>query len=317
MISCVTKNSYYQILRIRMIEEAIAKRYAEQNMRCPVHLSIGQEAIAVGVSEHLSKHDYVVSNHRAHAHYLAKGGSLKEMIAEIYGKSTGCSLGRGGSMHLVDLEVGFLGSTPIVGGNIPIGVGAAFAAYQIGEERISVIYFGDAATEEGVFLESLNFASLHNLQVLFVCENNFYSVYTHLSERQSKQRNCGKLAEAHGIRAFEGDGNDVESVSTITKEAIASIRRGQGPVFIEFFTYRHKEHCGPNCDLHLNYRTLQDHDAWLAKDPLKVFERRYLFDNATMREEITSEIEEAFNFALSSNFPMYDPQHLGMYATNS
>ena len=169
---------YEEMLRIRLIEEAIANEYSNQEMRCPIHLSIGQEAIAVGVSALLSKHDLALSAHRSHAHYLAKGGDLKLMLSELYGKETGCAKGKGGSMHLFDLKAGLIAAVPIVGSTIPIGVGVAWQKVRKNIPGIVVIYFGDGASEEGVFSESLDFASLKNLPVLFVCENNLYSVYS-------------------------------------------------------------------------------------------------------------------------------------------
>ena len=246
---------FYKMLRIRMIEEAIADRYSEQKMRCPTHLSIGQEAIAIGVSEALDNNDIIMSNHRAHAHYLAKGGDLKAMIAEIHGKKTGCSLGRGGSMHLVDQSVGMMGSTPIVANSIPVATGLAFTSLLQGDKKVTVSYFGEGATEEGVFGECLNFAALKNLPMLYVCEDNLYSVYSPIDVRQPKTRNLCKIAEAHGMFAKEGDGNNVEESYSIAKEAIASIRSGNGPAFIKLDTYRYREHCGPNYDTDLGYRT--------------------------------------------------------------
>lgn len=281
-----------QVLRIRMIEEAIATRYSEQKMRCPVHLSIGQEAVAVGVCAHLHPTDYVVSGHRAHAHYLAKGGSLKRMIAEIYGKKTGCCSGRGGSMHLVDLDAGFLGSTPIVGGSIPIGVGAAFGSILKGETRLVVIFFGEGATEEGVFSESLNFAALKNLPVLFVCENNLYSVYSPLDVRQPKERSIPLLAEAHGIFALQGNGNCLNEVSILAKKATDHIRAGLGPCLLELSTYRFREHCGPDLD---PYQPETEVEYWKARDPALALQGN--------RQEIEKEIEEAFLFAEASPFP--------------
>jgi TPP-dependent pyruvate/acetoin dehydrogenase alpha subunit len=285
----------YQLLRIRRIEEAIANRYQEQKMRCPVHLSIGQEAIAVGVCDQLSVRDYVISSHRAHAHYLAKGGCLKKLIAEIYGKSTGCGGGRGGSMHLVDMGVGFMGSTPIVGGSIPIGVGLAFASKLKNEERIVCIFFGEGATEEGVFAESLNFAALKHLPVLFICENNFYSVYSHLSVRQHPLRSRTMLAEANGLFAMKGEGNSLEEVSFLTTQAILRIQKSKGPIYLEFTTYRYREHCGPDVD---PFRTCEEATHWLSKDPLNFIEK-----DSEWETWIQKEIEEAFDFAEKSPFP--------------
>jgi len=279
------------MMRIRRIEECIAERYKEQKMRCPVHLSIGQEAIAVGVCEQLTDYDYAVSGHRAHAHYLAKGGSLNKMMAEIYGKVDGCCLGRGGSMHLVDLERGFLGSTPIVGGSIPIGVGAAFGASLKNEKRVTAIFLGEGSTEEGVFAECLNFAMLKKLSILFVCENNLYSVYSTLDVRQPRSRHRPSLAKAHGMLAFEGDGNNVDEVAKLASEAVHYIREGNGPVFLELSTYRFREHCGPNLD---PFQPKEESEHWKTREPL------YGIEISTEFEE---EIAHAFEFAEKSPFP--------------
>lgn len=288
----ITQTLQTQLLRIRMIEESIADRYHEQKMRCPVHLSIGQEAIAVGVCSQLKQTDYAVSGHRAHAHYLAKGGGLKKMVAEIYGKKTGCCQGRGGSMHLVDLSVGFLGSTPIVGGSIPVGVGAAFGSMLQGEARLVTIFLGEGATEEGVFAECLNFAALKKLPILFVCENNLYSVYSPLCVRQPEERSLPLLAEAHGIFALEGDGNDLETVMTLAEKGVSHIREGKGPCLLELSTYRFREHCGPHLD---PYQPEEEVRYWQERDPLNEIE--------IDRREILQEIEEAFAFAEVSPFP--------------
>ncbi|MBF5059049.1 thiamine pyrophosphate-dependent dehydrogenase E1 component subunit alpha [Candidatus Neptunochlamydia vexilliferae] len=306
---------FYEMLRIRRIEEAIASRYSEQKMRCPTHLSIGQEAIAVGVSAAINKEDLMVSNHRAHAHYLAKGGDLKTMIAEIHGKKTGCSMGRGGSMHLVDRSVGFVGSTPIVAGSIPIGVGLAFASSLKQDDLLTVTYMGEAATEEGVFAESLNFASLKKLPVLFVCENNLYSVYSPLSVRQSKERDLVKIAEGHGIFSQKGNGNDVEETLTLAKEAVHHIRNGNGPAFLLLDTYRFREHCGPNFDTDLPYRTIEEFSHWLEKCPIKTYQKQFTEDTIQeMEEKIKKEVDEAFSFAEESPLPEFDLDYELTYA---
>lgn len=312
---------FFKMLRIRMIEEAIADRYSEQNMRCPTHLSIGQEAIAVGVSEALSPEDFVMSNHRAHAHYLAKGGDLKKMIAEIHGKKTGCCLGRGGSMHLVDLSVGMYGSTPIVANSIPVATGLAFSSFLQNDKHLSVSYFGEGATEEGVFGECLNFAALKNLPILYVCEDNLYSVYSPIDVRQAKTRDLCKIAEAHGMFAKEGNGNDVVESYTIAKEAIDSIRNGNGPAFIKLNTYRFREHCGPNYDTDLGYRSVDEFETHLEKCPIKQTQKELIEEGALTEEtiymrwqEIEKEIDDAFTFAKESPFPEFDLENELTYA---
>ena len=226
------------MVRIRMVEEAIAAHYPEQQMRCPVHLSIGQEAASAGVCAALQPDDLAMSGHRSHAHYLGKGGDLPAMIAEIYGKATGCCQGRGGSMHLVDLKAGFVGAVPIVGSTIPIATGLAFADRQLKRDRVTVAFLGEAATEEGVFHESVNFASLHQLPIIFVCENNLYSVYSPMGVRQPAHREVWQLAAGHGVAAHQGDGNDPLAVYALARAAAAHARSGQGPVFLELTTYR-------------------------------------------------------------------------------
>jgi pyruvate dehydrogenase E1 component alpha subunit len=311
---------FRELLRIRMIEEAIADRYAAQKMRCPVHLSIGQEAVAVGVCRHLAREDYLISNHRAHAHFLAKGGSLPKMIAEIHGKVDGCCLGRGGSMHLIDLDVNVIGTTPIVAGSLPVGVGVAFGSVLKGEDRVTAIFFGEAATEEGVWAESINFASLKKLPILFVCENNLYSVYSPLSVRQAPERSRLEIARAHGIFSLHSDGNDVDVVADVTRQAMEALREGRGPVFVEFDTYRYREHCGPNVDDQAGYRPQDEVLYWHTRCPLKLYEQRLYRENlldgaarVSMTTEITREINAAFTFAENSPFPIYNP-HESVYA---
>lgn len=297
------------MLRIRHVEEALAERYAEQEMRCPMHLCIGQEAIATGVCATLGSHDYVFSNHRAHGHYLAKGGNLNAMVAELYGRSTGCCGGRGGSMHLIDLNAGFLGSTPIVGGTVPLAVGSAWASTLKKTDQVTVVFFGDGCFEEGVIHESMNFAALHKLPVIFVCENNNFSVYTRLDERQPN-RPIYRIAEAHGITAYTGDGNDIREVFRIANTAIHLAKNGQGPQFMEFNAYRWREHCGPNFDDDLNYRTSQEIDTGIHSCPIARYVNQLTEkDTVTHSQinqyeiEIKREIAEAFDFALSSPQP--------------
>jgi len=295
---------------IRCTEETIAERYAEQKMRCPTHLCIGQEAVSAGVGLALRSDDYAVSTHRSHGHYLGKGGNLPAMIAEIYGKASGCSKGKGGSMHLIDLSVGFMGSTAIVGNTIPVGAGLGLAIQLENSENISCIFLGDATIEEGVFAETVNFCALRKLPVLFVCENNFYSVYSPLSVRQPANRSITKMVEGMGIQSQLGDGNDVLSVNTMTSRAITKIRAKGGPYFLEFITYRWREHCGPNYDNDIGYRTDKEYLEWKKKDPISVFERKLISDGlittnkiAKMDQSIEKEVEKAFVFAEESPFP--------------
>jgi len=301
---------YGRTLRVRIVEEVIAGAYAEQEMRCPVHLSIGQEAVAAGVCAALAKTDLIMSTHRSHGHYLAKGGNLKAMMAEIYGKAAGCAQGKGGSMHLVDLASGYLGSTPIVGATIPIAVGAAFGILLREEKRLVVVFLGEGATEEGVFSESVNFAALKNLPIVFVCENNLYSVYSPLSVRQPEGRRIHKLAESYGLEGRHGDGNDVEEVHRIARWAVDKARQGGGPSLLEFATYRWLEHCGPNYDNHIGYRTEAEFQKWKAADPVERMRKRLMGEkiltasaDEAMRLEIDQEIKSAIAYAKDCPFP--------------
>ncbi len=306
---------FREMLRIRMIEEAIADRYSEQQMRCPVHLSIGQESVAVAVSATLRADDQIVTNHRCHAHYLAKGGDLKAMLCELMGRAPGCCGGRGGSMHLFDGPAGILLSLPIVSASIPIGVGAALAYRQRREQRVVVVYLGDAALEEGVFHESANFAALHNLPVVFVIENNLYSVYTPLATRQPA-RPLVNLGKAHGMPTYALHGQDIAGVHQAAAEAVARARDGAGPSFLQVDTYRYREHCGPNYDNEFGYRTVAEYETWLALDPLDTLRRELtaagVLDTAieaAMAGQFTQEIDEAFAFAAAAPYP--DPATIG------
>ncbi len=313
---------YRDMLHIRMVEEKIAELYPEQKMRCPVHLCIGQEAIAVGVCANLSAEDYVMSGHRSHGHYLAKGGDLNAMLAELYGKGTGCSRGMGGSMHLVDLTAGFLGSVPIVAATIPIAVGAAFGSVMRSESRVTVVFFGEAATEEGVFDESLNFAALKQLPVVFVCENNLYSVYSSLSVRQPASRDVVRLAEGHGVESHQGDGNDVVEVCRLAKHAVQKAGEGGGPSFLELKTYRWREHCGPNYDNDLGYRTESEFLEWKARCPIMRLKEQLFKDGLLSDEELENmvvslkaEIDAAVAFAEQSPVPGEEVLLQGVFAS--
>lgn len=281
-------------LRIRMIEEEIQRRYPEQQMRTPVHLSIGQEGAAVGVCSALTAADLMVSTHRSHAHYLAKGGDLKRMIAELYGLDEGCGRGHGGSMHLVDWACGFAGSTSIVGGTIPVGVGLGWAEKLKGTKNIAVVCLGDAAIEEGVFHESANFASLHKCPVLFVCENNKLSCYTGILDRQPN-RSIAKVAWAHDLEYRRVDGSKFEQVAAATQEIVSEIRKGLGPAFLEIETQRFVEHCGPNNDDHLNYRDPKELEYWVKADPMS----KHSFPKS-VTEVIQKEIDNVFEFCRSN-----------------
>jgi len=307
--------------RVRAVEEEIAERYPEGKMRCPTHLSTGQEAVPAALAECLLPSDFAVSTHRGHAHYLAKGGDLNAMIAEIYGRASGCSRGKGGSMHLIDLQAGFMGTSAIVGNSIPIGVGLALAAQYKGTDQISCVFFGDGATEEGVYYESLNFAALRRLPVLFVCENNLYSVYSSIQARQPANRSIAGVAKSMGLKTVQGDGNDALAVYEDCTYALADIRTGGGPWLVEYSVYRWREHCGPNYDDDLAYRPAKEVEKAKQRDPISLLRRQLAnvlpdleeLESAMLRE-IRDEVDAAFHFAETSSFPSAEEAFIGEYA---
>jgi len=277
------------LILIRKSELLLAEKASTQEFKTPIHLGIGQEAVAVGISENLKKTDFIFGNHRSHAHYLSVGGSLFELFAEILGKSTGCSGGKGGSMHITSPSNGFVGSMPIVAGTIPIALGAALSAKIAGKGDIAVSYFGDGAVEEGVFHESLNLASVMELPILFVCENNLFSSHLHISERQPDQ-NISRFANANKITAVQADGNNVDEVMLSSKAIIEQIRQSGKPGFIEAFTYRLYGHVGYEQDENVGLNRKIDLENWRHKDPIALHKNK-LLKSKTISELEFSEIE--------------------------
>lgn len=303
------KNLYLKMLKIRLVSEKIIELYSEQEMRCPVHLSVGQEGVAAGICEDLNSADAVFSHHRCHGHYLAMGGSVKEMLAELYVKKTGCCQGKGGSMHLSAPAQGFIAASSIVGGTMPVAVGAALAFKMNQEKRVAVAFFGDGGVDEGVFHESLNFAALKILPVIFVCENNFYAVLSPLAARQKNTEIFTKAA-SYNLPGVAVDGNDVIEVYQAAKEAIARARAGQGPTLIEARTYRWREHVGPYCDHELGHRPVCEVEGWLKRCPIKQLEDNLKQEKILSEEkkenivvELKKEIDEAVRFAKESPYP--------------
>ncbi len=262
-------NALHMMLRIRFAEEAVAELIYSGHAKCPCHLGIGQEAVAVGVSAHLTASDRIFGGHRSHAHYLALGAGLDEMMAEILGKATGSSQGMGGSMHLYAPDNGFHGSVPIVGATIPIAAGAALAAKMDGAGSVAVCYFGDGACEEGVLHETLNMAAVLKLPCLFVVENNLYSSHLDIGLRQPAN-SVARFAEANRISHRVVDGNDVVSVASAAGVLIEAARRGEGPGFIEAVTFRWRGHVGPNEDIDVGVqRAPEVLAAWKSRDPVR------------------------------------------------
>jgi TPP-dependent pyruvate/acetoin dehydrogenase alpha subunit len=294
---------YHALYRIRRVEEEIARVYPSDKIKSPVHLSIGQEAVSVGVCEALEPNDVVYGTYRGHALYLAKGGSLRAMIAELYGKVTGCTKGKGGSMHLVDVGAQVMGMSAVVGTTIANAIGHAYALRYARSNNIVVSFFGDGATEEGVFAESLNFAVLKKLPILFVCENNGYAIHTSQAKRQGQLDIVAK-ARAFGMQGEQLDGNNVMRLLSRSQEIVAGLRAGQGPYFFEVKTYRWREHVGPSNDFHLGYRQESEAEPWVWADAV-----HHLGEivPATLRDairrEVEEEIAEAFAFAENSSYP--------------
>jgi TPP-dependent pyruvate/acetoin dehydrogenase alpha subunit len=294
---------YRSLYRIRRLEEAIARIYPTDQIKSPVHLSIGQEAVSVGVCEALQPHDIVFGTYRGHALYLAKGGDLRQMVAELFGKATGCARGKGGSMHLIDPDAGVMGTSAVVGTTIANAVGFAYALKYRRSPAITVSFFGDGATEEGVFSESINFAALKRLPILFICENNQYAIHTHQSRRQGRT-DIGVRVRAHGIPAERIDDNDILQLFHRTQELTCSLRAGEGPAFIEVMTYRWQEHVGPSRDYQLGYRTEEEARPWMENDQVRRVAN--LVDPETrgeMEAEVDDEIAAAFAFAEIGPYP--------------
>lgn len=298
-----TAKLYRSIKRIRRAEEVVAKIYPTDKIKSPVHLGIGHEAVQVGVCENLRKEDVVFGYYRSHPLYLAKGGTMKGMFAELYGKITGCARGWGGSMHLVDLEHNIMSTTAIVASSVPNAVGYAYALKLQGSDNIVVSFCGDGATEEGVVAESWNFAALHKLPVLFVCENNELAIHTKRSQRQAVLDIC-RRARANGVPDTQISNYNLETIYSVAGDLVAKIRNGEGPQFLEIATSRWLEHVGPNEDFKLGYRTEDEVAPFREQDEV---ERIGNLLGATVKEmideEIENEINEAIEFAEASEFP--------------
>lgn len=308
-----------KMLRARLFEEKIVAVYAEQDMKTPVHLYIGQEAVAAGVSQHLKPEDYVFSTHRNHGHYLCKGAAMKPIVAELYGRAAGCAKGKGGSMHFVDTAIGCPGTTAIVGGGIPLAAGAALAIKMKGEDRVAAAYFGDGASDEGVLQETMNFAALHKLPVLFVCENNFYATNSPQRARHAEGV-ISKRAAAFGIPSELADGNDAEAVCAAAGRALEHLRAGKGPYFLEFPTYRWKGHVGPDCDWEKGCRPKDEFFDWVKKCPVANYADKLTAEGvlngeklAALQTALVAEIDEAWAYAKAAPQPAPEELYTDVY----
>jgi len=294
---------YRSLYRVRRVEEEIARLYPTDRIKSPVHLSIGQEAVSVGVCEALAAGDVVFGTYRSHALYLAKGGDLRRMIAELYGKATGCTRGKGGSMHLIDPAAGVMGASAVVATTIPQAVGYAYAEKLRRRPTVVTSFFGDGAVEEGAFHESVNFAQLKRLPVLFVCENNRYAIHTHQRDRQAME-SIAAFARAYGLFAERIEDGALAAIHDAACRAVAAIRARMGPRFLECLTYRWREHVGPGEDFAAGYRTRTEAEPWMAGDEVaRAGARLDATERRRIEAEVEAEIADAFEFAERSPLP--------------
>lgn len=297
---------YRKMLTIRRFEERAAELYAAGRMPGFVHLYVGEEAVATGVCASLTDRDFITSTHRGHGHVIAKGGKIDLMMAELYGKATGYCKGKGGSMHIADIDLGILGANGIVGAGQPISVGAAFACKYKKTDAVAICFFGDGASNRGTFHEAMNMASSFKLPVVFVCENNMYGI----SNYQKHHMNISDIADragAYGVPGVSVDGNDVIAVYEVASEAVARARRGDGPSIVECKTWRHRGHFEGDP---AKYKDPEEQKAWLAKDPIPRIEAKLIelgmatqADIDAMRAKVSEEIEAAVKFAEDSPEP--------------
>lgn len=309
---------YKSMLLIRRVEEKIAEIYHTDAIKSPVHLSIGQESVAVGVCDALESDDIVSNTYRCHATYIAKGGDLNEMVAELYGKRSGCAAGKAGSMHLIDMKHGVMGASAVVGTTIPVAAGYAWAlkqeARKSGKQRLVAAFFGDGATEEGCFIETVNFAALHKLPIIFVCENNGLAIHSPLSKRWPTDKLCERV-ETYGIKTYKIEDGDIFKIRDIVTEAANNIRVWSSPVFIECDTYRWKEHVGPLEDFDQGYRDPEEFKKWKKSDQIERLAE--MLDDRTrskIQAEVEKEIQEAQKFAERSPYPGIEDLYGNAYA---
>ncbi len=305
---------YRQMVRIRKFEDKLYELFLRSVVPGTMHQYTGQEAVAVGVCAHLTKDDYITSTHRGHGHCIAQGVRINAIMAEMFGKATGCCKGLGGSMHIADFGAGMLGANGIVGGGIPIAVGAGWTCKYKNNGRVSVVFFGDGASNEGSFHEAVNLAAVWQLPVIFVCENNLYGFTTHY-KRTMLLNDISDRAAAYGIPGVSVDGMDVRAVYEVAGEAINRARKGEGPTLLECKTYRFRGHSRFE---NPTYRTKEELEEWMKRDPILGFSE-YLRAELKINEEeineideeVISELEEAVRFA--ENSPDPEPQDYRKY----
>ncbi len=310
---------YETMVRIRLFEERIQDLYARGAVPGLAHLYLGEEAVAAGACAHLGPEDYITSTHRGHGHVIAKGADLKYMMAELYGKVSGYCKGKGGSMHIADMEIGILGANGIAGGGLPIAVGAGMSAAWRGTDQVTVCFFGDDSSNNGTFHESLNFASLHRLPVVFVCENNLYGISVSQTKHQPI-KDISIRAAAYAMPGVTVDGNDVLAVYEAVGEAVERARAGEGPTLVEAKTYRWRGHHEGDPNQGARYRTKEEIQSWKRKDPIPRFAEHLVSAKAatssklkTVEKSIEKEIDEAVEFANASDFPTLDELYTDVF----
>ncbi len=312
--------AYKKMFLIRVAEELIAKHYLENKIMSFVHFYVGQEAVAVGVCDALRNADRAMGNHRSHGHYLAKGGDLKRMMCELLGKADGCAKGKGGSMHMIDTSVNFIGSTPILGSIVPLANGSAFEQRYSKKKNVTVAFFGDGAFEEGVVYETLNLAALFKLPLLLVVENNLYSVNSKLKDRRSDSHHTEKIVTGFGVTYVKADGNDYEDVAKKSERLVASIRKGKGPAVLECITYRHMAHSAPIFDDAQGYREEDVLEVRLKKDSMKKLRatllRQGVSEKSIQRAEdaLRTFAAQSMEYAIAAPYPAKEELYTDMYA---
>ncbi len=317
MNQATRKKLFLSMLKIRRVEEQVVSVYGQKQMRTPTHLSIGQEAVAVGVCGALKKNDQVFASHRCHAAFLARGGSVDQFFLEMCGRKGGINQGRGGSAHLSDSSIGFF-SSPILGGMVPVATGAALSFQLNKTKNVAVVFSGDAGLEEGVFAESVNFALLKKLPIIFICENNLYSTNTHIRYRQPKIPIFKRVSGL--LKPRQVDGNDVQKVYAAAKSVVDSCREGKGPFFLEFLTYRFREHVGPLYDYNVGYRTKKEVFDWEKKCPVLQSKRKILKEKIMsakaielVDQKLIAEFKQSYVKALKGSWPAKKDLARGVY----
>jgi len=317
----LSREIYQKMLTIRRFEEAVLEIYTQGLMRGLAHLYIGQEASAVGICSALNDDDYLTSTHRGHGHLIAKGGKVDRMMAEMMGKVDGYNRGKGGTMHIADMSLGILGANGIVGGGMGMATGAALSGKMRNSGQVAVCFFGDGAINQGAFLESANLASIWSLPVLFVCENNHYGEYTAASDVTAVREHVAERAAGFDMPAVVVDGNDAVAVHQTAMEMVKRARAGEGPCLIENKTYRYRGHHVGDGDPEKTYRTQEETDTWLARDPIPRFARRMMkagmvdeTELDTIDATITGLVEDAVEFAKKSPYPVADEVTDHVYA---